>query len=90
MSKITDYTLEVYKADRRTKEGRRFIEKVDITEVSTDRIQLMAERRRSQGYQVEVYETYVTRKNLMSGTEYQERYDQPYYCSPSSEAYWSM
>jgi hypothetical protein len=38
----------------------------------------------------EVRETYVTRKNLLSGVEYKERYDAPVYCSPSSESYWSM
>jgi hypothetical protein len=32
----------------------------------------------------------VTRVNLMSGQEYQERANTPYYCSPSSESYWSM
>lgn len=32
----------------------------------------------------------VTKVNLMSGKEYQESSDTPGYCSPSSEAYWSM
>jgi hypothetical protein len=32
----------------------------------------------------------VTRKNLMSGIEYQEDVNTPYFCSPSSETYWSM
>lgn len=32
----------------------------------------------------------VTRINLMSGKEYQERRDTPGYCSPSRESYWSM
>ena len=32
----------------------------------------------------------VTKINLMSGEEYQERADTPIYCSPSSETYWSM
>ena len=31
----------------------------------------------------------VTRKNFMTGKEFQERADTPYYCSPSSETYWS-
>jgi len=26
----------------------------------------------------------------MTGAEFQERYDTPYYCSPSSETYYSM
>jgi hypothetical protein len=32
----------------------------------------------------------VTRVNLMSGKEYQEPSNTPGYCSPASEAYWSM
>jgi hypothetical protein len=32
----------------------------------------------------------VTRRNLMSGLEFQEAEDTPGFCSPASEAYWSM
>jgi hypothetical protein len=32
----------------------------------------------------------VTRKNLMSGAEFQEDVNTPYFCSPSSETFWSM
>ena len=32
----------------------------------------------------------VTRKNLMSGAEFHEDVNTPYFCSPSSETYWSM
>ena len=32
----------------------------------------------------------VTRKNLMTGQEFQEDANTPYFCSPSSETYWSM
>lgn len=32
----------------------------------------------------------VTRTNLMSNREYQERLDTPHYCSPSCESYWTM
>ena len=41
-------------------------------------------------YRIELHETTVTKKNLMNGKEFTERYDTPYYCSPSSESYWSM
>jgi hypothetical protein len=40
-------------------------------------------------YRTEVHDTYVTKKNLMNGEEFQERYDTPYYLSVSSETYWS-
>ena len=32
----------------------------------------------------------VTRKNLMSGTEYQEDVNTPLCCSPASETFWSI
>ena len=32
----------------------------------------------------------VTRTNLMSGLQYEEAEDTPNFCSPASEAYWSM
>ena len=32
----------------------------------------------------------VTRKNLMTGVEYQEDVNTPIFCSPASESYWSM
>jgi hypothetical protein len=32
----------------------------------------------------------VTKTNLLSGKEYQEASNTPGFCSPSSEAYWSM
>ena len=32
----------------------------------------------------------VTKKNMMSGKEFVEKVNTPYYCSPSSETYWSM
>jgi hypothetical protein len=40
---------------------------------------------------VEIYdENMVERVNLMSGKKFMERKDTPYFCSPSSETYWSM
>lgn len=38
----------------------------------------------------ELIEKRVTKTNLMSGEEFQERVNTPHYCSPSSESYWSM
>jgi hypothetical protein len=32
----------------------------------------------------------VIRRNLMTGKEFTESANTPYYCSPSSESYWSM
>ena len=90
MSKLTAYTVEIYKADRRVKGGTRLVEKKDFCPVTRDYIQTVIADKTAQGFVVKLHETYVTRRNLMGGAEYQERYDTPRYCSPSSEAYWSM
>lgn len=86
------FTVEIYKVDRRTKAGERLVHKADH---NTDNLSMLEHSVKhtwlpSQGYRYEIHATYVTRKNMMSGQEFQERYDTPYYCSPSSETYWSM
>jgi len=99
MSKLTEYTVELYKADKRIKKderygrnkaGLRFVEVQDFTPSTQDYIDTVAADMRERGFVVRVFETFVARKNMMSGKEFQERYDTPYYCSPSSESYWSM
>ena len=90
MSALVEYTLEIYKADKRTKEGRRLYAKQDFAPSTKDYISVVADGKRKLGFIVEVFETYVVRKNMMTGREYQERYDTPYFCSPSRESFWSM
>jgi hypothetical protein len=86
------YTVEIYKADRRVKSGERLVSKTDY---DTDNLSMLEHTvkhstRPSKGERYEIHQTYVTRTNMMGGAEYTERYDTPRYCSPSSEAYWSM
>ena len=90
MSTLTEYTMEIYKADKRTQDGCRLYAKQDFAPSTKDYISAVAEGKRKLGFVVEVFETYVTRKNTMSGRDFQERYDTPYFCSPSSETYWSI
>ena len=99
MSKLTSYTIELYKADRRIKKderygrnkaGLRFVEVVDFTPSTRDYINSVAVDMQKRGFVVNVFETFVTKTNMMSGYEYQERYDTPSFCSPSSESFWSM
>ena len=99
MTKLTAYTVEVYKADRRIKKddrygkdkkGLRFVEAIDFAPSTRDYISTVAKRYQEDGYFAQVFETYVVKKNLLSGQEFAERYDTPYFCSPSSESYWSM
>ena len=86
------YTVEIYKADRRKKSGERQVLKQDY---DTDNLSMLEHTVKNtwlkrDGFRYEIHETFVTRKNLLTGKEYQERYDTPYFCSPSSETYWSM
>lgn len=90
MSKMTNYTLEIYRADRRVKGGFRLIEKLDYDPLTPDAIDEIVKFREAQGFVVKKFETYVTRTNMMGGGKFTERYDTPHYCSPSNESYWSM
>jgi hypothetical protein len=90
MSALTEYTLEIYKIDKRTKNGRRPVAVEDFAPVTRDYIETVAAQKRKLGLIVEVFETYVTCKSAMDGREFRERYDTPYYCSPRSETFWSM
>ena len=86
------FTVEVYKTDKRKKSGERQVLKQDYDTDNRSMLEHTVKHtwRASQGYRYEIHETYVTRKNLLTGKEFQERYDTPYFCSPSSESYWSM
>ena len=99
MSKLTAYTVEIYKADKRIKRderygrnrvGLRFVEVIDFAPSTRDYIDTVVKSYVKDGFIAEAFETYVTQKNMMSGKEYQERYDTPGFCSPSSESFWSM
>jgi hypothetical protein len=86
------YTVEIYKTDKRTKAGERLVSKKDYATDNRSMLEHTVKHstRASKGERYEIHETMVTSKNMMSGKEFQERYDTPYYCSPSSESYWSM
>ena len=85
------YTVEIYKTDRRVKTGERLIAKNDYDTENLSMLEHTVQHsvRASKGERYEIHATMVTKKNLLSGAEFQERYDTPYYCSPSSETYWS-
>ena len=98
------FTIEVYKKDKRIKNrsesvrwgnnkpGLRFVLKQDYEGKTREELEELCRTGypESKKFVTEIHETYITRKNLMSGKEYRERYDRPHYCSPSSESYWSM
>lgn len=86
------FTVEVYKRDKRVKTGERLVKKCDHVDVDKKTLKHLYETTwfAKDGYRFEIHETYVKRKNCLSGTEFLERYDTPYYCSPSSESFYSM
>ena len=98
------YTVEVYKKDKRIKAGSRtirwgknkvglrFVLSQDYDGKTREELEEICktgypERKK---FVTEIHETYVERRNIMSGKVYKERYDTPNFCSPSSESYWSM
>ena len=85
-----EYTVEVYKRDGRRKSGERLFKTIDLGDTTIESVDAITAGLESQGYRVELHETYVTKHNLMGGGEFRERYDTPHFCSPSSESYWSM
>ena len=89
---MTNFTFEVYKIDRRTKEGSRLVRTFDLDLEEKRIADNIAEdfAGKVKGTSVKVFQTYVTKTNLQTGKQYQERYDTPYCCSPSTETFWSM
>jgi len=89
------YTIEIYKQDKRTKAGERLVGKYDydrkdLASMEREVKELYPTYRAKDGYTFNIVETMVSRTNAVSGKTFQERYDTPYYCSASSESYWSM
>jgi len=89
------FTLVIYKLDRRTKAGKRLVGKYDYdrkdrASMEREIAALYPTYKKADGYEFNIVETYVTKRNHITGKEFQERYDTPYYCSASSESYWSM
>ena len=84
------YTVEIYRADKRTKSGERLVFKKDYAVDNLSMLEHTVRTTLQRGERFEIHETYVTRTSAMDGKEYQERYDTPRACSPSSELYWSM
>lgn len=83
------YTVEVYKRDNRKSEGERLLSKTDY-EANLHLLRRAIEQvyPSGEGFRFDIKETYVTRRNIMSGLDFVERYDTPFYCSPASETYW--
>jgi len=84
------FTIEIYKIDRRTKSGTRLLTKRDINDTRENvenYVNILCKN--IGGSFAEIHQTYVTRTNAITGKTFEERYDTPYFCSPSSESFWS-
>lgn len=86
------YSAEIWKRDLRTKQGTRKVETIDYMDLTKEEVQAKMDKLFpvAKGYEVKIFDTYVTRVNRQSGLEFQERYDTPMYCSPAFDSYWSM
>lgn len=85
-----DYTVEIFKTDRRCHRGERMIAKFDFVNVTKYGLEKeMAKQYGGEEFRYVIFETMVTKTNIRTGVEFKERYDTPYYCSASSETYWS-
>ena len=84
------YTVEIYRADARTRAGERLVLKKDYDTLNRSMLEKSVRDHLARNERYEIHETYVVRTSLVGGKEFKERYDTPYYCSPSSETYWSM
>lgn len=91
-----DYTMRIYKTDRRTKSGERIVSTTvwhnrDSAEMHREVRELQYQLYPvSQGYRIEYDATYMTVKNLMTGQDITIPADTPWSCNPASESYWSM
>lgn len=91
----TDWTLMVYRFDKRTKTGEKLRGRYEYCNKTLDDMHneikdLSAKLYPASQFRIDLHETYVTRKNLMTGVEFKEHFMTPHYCSPAFESYWSM
>jgi hypothetical protein len=90
-----DYTMYIYKADRRTKTGERLFSTTvwrdrDDNGMRREVAELFDLYPPAEGWRFEWYPAMKTVKNLMTGESIQIAHDTPRSCDPSSELYWSM
>ena len=90
-----DYTMYIYKRDRRCKAGERLFSTTvwpvrDAEAMRRECNELYDLYPATQGWRFEYFPTMKTVTNLMSGKEISIPHDTPRSCDPSSELYWSM
>ncbi len=86
----TNWTMYIYKADKRKKSGERLVSTTVWTDRDEASIQRECREVSGQGFRAEAVPTMKTVKNLMTGKDIEIPHDTPRSCDPSSELYWSM
>jgi hypothetical protein len=89
-----DYTLYIYKADKRCKTGERLFSTTvwtnrDDNGMRREVAELFDLYNPNKGWRFEWFPAYKTVKNLMTGKDVQIDRDTPWSCNPASESYWS-
>lgn len=64
--------------------------KIPVSDLNTDRDPVLKYSIAEINHFYSNIEKTVERTNLMTGQTFRESVNTPYYCSPSSESYWSM
>ena len=90
-----DYTMYIYKTDRRTKTGERLFSTTvwanrDETGMRRECNELYDLYPATKGWRFEYHPTKITVKNLMTGKPVQIDRDTPWACNPASETFWCM
>lgn len=91
-----DWTMYIWKLDRRTKRGERLFSTTVWTGRDAEGMEREVKELMMSGlypvsqFRFECVPAMKTVKNLMTGKEIQIPHDTPRACDPSSELYWSM
>lgn len=89
---MTEFTIEIFKADRRLKKGKRFVEDVEIKVIDKAKAEIVADAlvAGDKKLSYEIHKTYNEVRNLLSGKIVKEHFRTPYSCSVGSETYFAM
>lgn len=90
-----EYTLNIFKFDKRTKTGERLVgtytfDRRDDNSMQREVDELHLHHYPVAQFRLEFYQKYKTVKNLMTGKDVEIDRDTPWCCNPASETYWSM
>jgi hypothetical protein len=91
MDYALEWTVEVWRLDRRVKAGRRLIERHSYSGKTLEQMEAEVLRlnRAPNRYQLVLKPSYHQVRNCMTGQLVWESVDTPWSCSVASEAYWS-